>query len=34
MITPIREAKVVIRSMTHEDLSSVSGIERQSYEFP
>ena len=34
MITPIREARVVIRSMTHEDLSSVSGIERQSYEFP
>ena len=34
MITPIREAQVFIRSMTHEDLSLVSDIERQSYEFP
>ena len=34
MITPIREARVSIRTMTHEDLSSVSNIERLSYEFP
>jgi ribosomal-protein-alanine N-acetyltransferase len=34
MITPIREAQVFIRTMTHEDLSLVSDIERQSYEFP
>ena len=34
MITPIREAQVFIRSMTHEDLSVVSDIERQSYDFP
>lgn len=34
MITPIREAQVFIRTMNHEDLSLVSDIERQSYEFP
>lgn len=34
MITPIREARTSIRTMTHEDLSSVSNIERLSYEFP
>ncbi len=34
MITPIREAQVVVRTMTHEDLSVVADIERQSYEFP
>ncbi len=34
MITSIREAQVFIRSMTHEDLSVVSDIERQSYDFP
>lgn len=34
MITPIREAQVFIRTMTHEDLSVVSDIERQSYDFP
>ncbi len=34
MITPIREAQIFIRSMNHEDLSTVSDIERQSYEFP
>lgn len=34
MITPIREARVSMRTMTHEDLSSVSNIERLSYEFP
>jgi len=34
MITPIREAQAILRSMSHEDLSSVSAIERQSYEFP
>ena len=34
MITPIREARTLIRSMTHEDLSRVSNIERLSYEFP
>lgn len=34
MITPIREAQIFIRTMTHEDLSLVSNIERQSYEFP
>lgn len=34
MITPIREAQILIRSMTHEDLAPVSNIERQSYEFP
>jgi ribosomal-protein-alanine N-acetyltransferase len=34
MITSIREALVFIRTMTHEDLSLVSDIERQSYEFP
>jgi ribosomal-protein-alanine N-acetyltransferase len=34
MITPIHEAQAILRSMSHEDLSSVSAIERQSYEFP
>jgi len=34
MITPIREAQIFMRTMTHEDLSLVSDIERQSYEFP
>ena len=34
MITPIREARILIRNMTHEDLAPVSNIERQSYEFP
>ena len=34
MIASIREALVFIRTMTHEDLSLVSDIERQSYEFP
>ena len=34
MISPIREAQVRIRTMTHEDLAPVSNIERQSYEFP
>ena len=34
MITPIREARIMLRNMTHEDLSAVSNIERQSYEFP
>jgi len=34
MITPIQEAQVFIRTMTHEDLSLVSDIERQSYDFP
>jgi ribosomal-protein-alanine N-acetyltransferase len=34
MITPIREAQTFMRTMSHEDLSVVSDIERQSYEFP
>lgn len=34
MITPIREIPVHIRTMSHDDLSSVSDIERRSYEFP
>jgi ribosomal-protein-alanine N-acetyltransferase len=34
MITPIHEARVHIRAMTHEDLALVSDIERRSYEFP
>ena len=34
MITPIREARIFMRTMSHEDLSPVSDIERQSYEFP
>lgn len=34
MITPIHEARVQIRTMTHEDLALVSDIERRSYEFP
>ena len=34
MISPIYEAQVTMRGMTHEDLPHVSGIERSSYEFP
>jgi len=34
MITPIQEAHVSIRSMTHDDLALVSDIECRSYEFP
>ncbi len=34
MITPIREFPVHVRTMVHDDLSLVSDIERQSYEFP
>ena len=34
MITPIHEAQVFLRTMSHEDLSLVSDIERRSYEFP
>jgi len=34
MITPMQEPPVSIRSMTHEDLSFVSDIERRSYDYP
>lgn len=34
MIAPISEMPVAIRDMGHEDLSTVSDIERRSYEFP
>ena len=34
MIRAIHEAQVFIRTMTHEDLSLVSDIERRSYDFP
>ena len=34
MITAIHEAQVFLRTMSHEDLSLVSDIERRSYEFP
>ena len=34
MITPIAEPPVTIRDMNHDDLSTVSDIERRSYEFP
>jgi ribosomal-protein-alanine N-acetyltransferase len=34
MINPIREALATLRAMSHDDLSFVSAIERQSYEFP
>ena len=34
MISPIYEARIMIRGMTHEDLAHVSAIERRSYEFP
>ena len=34
MIAAIHEAPVVLRTMSHEDLSLVSDIERRSYEFP
>jgi ribosomal-protein-alanine N-acetyltransferase len=34
MITPIKEIPVHIRTMNHDDLVTVSDIERRSYEFP
>ena len=34
MITPIAEPPSVIRDMEHDDLATVSDIERRSYEFP
>lgn len=34
MIAPMQEPPVAIRSMSHEDLSQVSDIERRSYDFP
>lgn len=34
MITPMQEPPVSIRSMSHEDLSFVSDIERRSYDYP
>jgi ribosomal-protein-alanine N-acetyltransferase len=34
MITPMAEPPTTIRDMTHDDLSTVSDIERRSYEFP
>jgi len=34
MISRIEEIPVNVRTMTHEDLASVSDIERQSYSFP
>lgn len=34
MITPLAEPPVTIRDMHHDDLPSVSDIERRSYEFP
>ena len=34
MIMPVAEPPVMIRDMTHDDLSMVSDIERRSYEFP
>lgn len=34
MIRAMAEAPIVIRAMTHEDLTMVSDIERRSYEFP
>ncbi len=34
MIAAIHEAPVVLRTMSHEDLSLVSDIKRRSYEFP
>jgi len=34
MIRPMKEAPVLIRDMTHDDLPMVSDIERRSYEFP
>lgn len=34
MITPIREIPVHIRPMVHDDVVTVSDIERRSYEFP
>ena len=34
MISSIHETQVFIRTMTHEDLTLVSDIERRSYEFP
>ena len=34
MIMAIHEARVLVRSMTHDDLALVADIERRSYEFP
>ena len=34
MISPIPETPTEIRSMTHDDIASVSDIERRSYDFP
>jgi len=34
MITPIREIPAHIRVMVHEDITTVSDIERRSYDFP
>ncbi len=34
MITPIAEPPTTIRDMEHDDLATVSDIERRSYEFP
>ena len=34
MISRIQEVSVTVRNMTHDDLASVSDIERLSYEFP
>ena len=34
MITPLERLPVMVRRMGHEDLSSVSDIERRSYDFP
>lgn len=34
MITPIQHVPVVARTMSHDDLPQVSGIERKSYDFP
>ena len=34
MIARLQEARVTVRDMRHEDLASVSDIERRSYDFP
>ena len=34
MITPMQEPPVFIRPMNHDDLATVSDIERRSYDFP
>jgi len=34
VIIPMQEPPVQLRSMCHEDLASVSDIERRSYDFP